>query len=80
MYYIVLYRYAAPLYRNFLERCGIDTTVDLIQKAASDRDNWKTIVKHVISEVDDYILLYVYIYNIYIMMHKTQAGNIFRYV
>lgn len=62
MYYIVLYRYAAPLYRNFLDRCGIDTTVELIQKVASDRDDWKTIAKRVMSEVDDYILLYVYMY------------------
>ena len=62
MYYVELYRYAAPLYRNFLERCGIDTTVDLIQKVDGDRDNWKTIAKRVMLEVDDYISLYIHIY------------------
>ena len=60
MYYVVLYRYAAPLYRNFPERCGIDTTVEWIQKVDSDRDNLKTIAKRVMSEVDDYIPLYIY--------------------
>ena len=46
----------------FLERCGIDTTVELIQKVASDSDNWKTIAKRVMSEVDNYIPLYIYVY------------------
>ena len=59
MYYVVLYRYAAPLYRKFAKRCGIDTTVEWIQNVASDRDNWKTIAKRVMSEVDDYISLYI---------------------
>ena len=60
MYYVILYRYAAPLDRNFLERCGMETNVEWIQKVASDRDNWKTIARHVMSEVDDYIPLYMY--------------------
>ena len=59
VYYVKLYSYAAPLYRNFLERCGIDTTVEWIQNVASDRDNWKTIAKRVMSEVHDYISLYI---------------------
>ena len=74
MYYVVLYRYAAPLYRNFPERCGIDTTVEWIQKVDSDRDNLKTIAKRVMSEVDDYIPLYIYTYiyiiGIDIALHK----------
>ena len=72
MYYVVLYRYAAPLYRNFPERCGIDTTVEWIQKVDSDRDNLKTIAKRVMSEVDDYIPLYTHTHTyIYIYIRRT---------
>ena len=38
----------------------METNVEWIQKVASDRDNWKTIARHVMSEVDDYIPLYMY--------------------
>ena len=59
LYYIDMPHLSIEL---FLERCGIDTTVELIQKVASDSDNWKTIAKRVMSEVDNYIPLYIYVY------------------